>query len=135
MALTPGDTIHIPDTGPAHDKGKPHLFVALTTRCSKGMVLLVPLCTIRGKFDPACKVTKGEHGFAAADSYIAYYYINQFNAAALEKQLEQGILRSNDAVGPELLKRICDGVLNSSHTPPIEKKYYQTRLGDAAAKN
>jgi hypothetical protein len=134
VAIVPGDTIHIPDTGPAHERGKPHLFVVLTKPCINGMTLLVPMCRIRGKFDPACKLVPGEHAFVDEASYVAYYHINRFSMAVLEKQLAQGIIHANDPVNPALLKRICDGVETSRHCPPVEKTYYQEQLKAVAVK-
>lgn len=135
MTLAPGDTIHIPDTGPPHDKGKSHLFVMLTKPCGNERALLVPMCRIRSKFDDTCKLAPGEHAFVEEASYIAYHFLMQFNVVVLEKQIANGILRPNDPVNSGLLARICDGVLKSRHSPPIEKKYYQERLNDAAKKN
>ncbi|WP_315747873.1 MULTISPECIES: hypothetical protein [unclassified Bradyrhizobium] len=97
------------------------------------MIQLVPICTIRTKFDATCQVAPGEHDFADAKSYAAYYHICQFKSSVLEEQIQKKIIRTNAPVSAELLKRICDGVLASRHTPPIEKKYYQEQL-DAAAK-
>lgn len=94
------------------------------------MALLVPICTIRGKFDPACKVAPGEHGFIEDESYVAYYYMNQYKVAVLEKQISDGAIYPDEAVKADLLKRICDGVALSSHAPPVEKKYYKSRLAE-----
>jgi hypothetical protein len=134
VALSPGDTVHIPDTGPPRERGKPHLFVMLTSPCSKGMALLAPICTIRGKWDPTCRVAPGAHPFVTEDSYVAYYHLKQFKVAVLEKQIEQKILRTNDPISAALLKRICDGVVKSGHAPPVEKKYYQQRVAEEANK-
>jgi hypothetical protein len=75
---------------------------------------------IRGKFDATCKLAVGEHAFIEEESYIAYFHINQFSQAVLEKQLANGVIHSNEAVSP-LLTRICNGILVSRHCPPIEK--------------
>jgi hypothetical protein len=97
------------------------------------MVLLVPICRIRGAgYDPTCRLAPGEHSFIQEDSYFAYYFINQYSIAVLEQQLAQGIIRPNDPVLPALLERISDGVLRSRHCPPIERRYYQGRQNEAA---
>ncbi len=92
------------------------------------MIQLVPICTCRGKFDATCKVVTGEHGFVAAESYIAYHHMTQFKADVLEDQIQRGIIRTNDAVEDVLLKRIRDGVVVSRHSPPIERRYYQEQF-------
>jgi hypothetical protein len=89
------------------------------------MALLVPICTIRGRHDPACKVKAGEHDFVSEESYIAYHFANQYSVAALEKQLSEGIIKGDKPVDAALLTRICNGISTSRHCAPIEKKYYE----------
>jgi hypothetical protein len=98
------------------------------------MALLVPICRIRGNFDGTCTLAPGDHSFVEENSYIAYYHINQFNVAVLENQIANGVLRPNESVDSALLQRICDGVLKSRHSPPMEKKYYRERLVETAKK-
>ena len=98
------------------------------------MIQPVPICTVRKKFDATCEIEAGEHDFVVSKSYVAYYHTCQFKAAVLEEQIEKSVIRTNDAVDAELLKRICNGVLVSRHTPPIEKNYYQEQLDTRASK-
>lgn len=132
MALVPGNTVHIPDTGPPHARGRPHMFVVLTEPCAKGMILMAPICTIRSKHDATCKIGKGEHDFVQQESYVAYFDARQYKAEALDDQISKSIIRTDKDVTPALLKRICDGVSASRHTPPTERKYYEGRLAEAA---
>jgi hypothetical protein len=134
VALKPGDTVHIPDTGPPHDRGKPHLFVILTNPCDKGMALLVPICTIRGRYDTTCPVKAGEHEFVTDESYVAYHFINQYSIAALEKQLSDGTIKGDKPIESALLTRVCNGVSVSRHCPPVEKKYYEQQQTVTAPK-
>jgi hypothetical protein len=129
--MVPGDTVHIPDTGPPHDRGKPHLFVMLTTPDSNGMALLVPICRVRGKYDTTCKLAPGVHPFVTEDSYVTYYHLKQYKVDVLDKQIERQILRLNDSVDAGLLTRIRNGVSTSRHSPPIERKYYEEWLAEA----
>ena len=128
MTLVPGNTMHIPDTGPPHEKGRQHLFVVLTKPCSNGMVLAAPICTIRSKHDPACTVATGEHNFVTAESYVAYHFANRYKAEVLERQIEKGIIRPDTDVTSALLKRICDGISKSKQAPPKEQKYYAEQV-------
>ena len=98
------------------------------------MILTVPICTARGKHDATCEVTNGEHPFVTSASYAAYFHAERYKADVLEQQVDRGIIRTNDAVNPELLKRISDGVLKSKHTPPIERTYYEARQNTKASK-
>lgn len=123
--MSPGDTVWIPGTGPAHDKDRSHLYVIITEPCENGFVLAVPICTIRtSKYDKTCELKLGDHDFIEYPSYVAYYHVTRYKAEQLEKQIHGGALHADEPVKQEVLKRIRDGISSSRQIPPVEKKYF-----------
>jgi hypothetical protein len=94
------------------------------------MVLAVPICSIRNKYDSTCVLKASDHrNLLKNDSYVAYYHLETYAAKVLEDQAEKGILKAHEMLDGNTLARICDGVQKSRQSAPIYQRYfaYQTR--------
>jgi len=106
--------------------GKDHLFVILTSKCNEGHHLLVNFSSIyEGVFhDDSCVVNEGEHPFIKQPSYIVYRQARIDKATHLIK-----CFKPKEPVSDELFKRICEGLLLSTHTPKRVKLYFLENKG------
>ena len=114
-----GRTLHIPETG---DTG--HLFVVLTNKCQRGMVLLAPICTQRTKHDRTCLLGVGDHDFIKQPSYIMYAKMQLFIADELEKKIAIGFISTRNRFSDNVLALICEGVRQSGFSAPKFQNYY-----------
>ena len=97
-----------------------HLFIALTNEIDDGTgkgkrVLVVNVTTDYGTrgTDTTCLLSPGDHSFINNQSYIAYRYAELL---PLQELLSQSI-RYEGMVDTAVFERICQGVLESKHTP------------------
>jgi len=125
-----GHTLLIP-SGTASSPDQMHLFVIITERCDANRHLLVNLSTIRKgvHFDPACIVEVGQHPFVTARSYIAYRLARTDHAAHLTKCVDGWTFHQREDVSPQLLARICDGVLQSEFIKRADRRYFREVTG------
>lgn len=125
-----GHTLLIP-SGTANNPDQSHLFVVITDRCPANRHLLVNLTTIRAGIhhDPACIVEAGEHPFATERSYIAYRLARTDHAGHLMRCVDGWTFRQKENVSPELLQRICEGVLRSEFIKRADRTYFRQVTG------
>ena len=119
-----GCTLHIPGTGPDHDKARGHLFVILTETCQNGLNLLVPIATARGKSDRTCLLGLGDHPFISHPSYVQYARLEFYEAEVLRTKVLQKTIQPQDPFGGPIFARVCLGVAESRYAAPKFKLYY-----------
>jgi hypothetical protein len=109
---------------------KNHLFVILTEACPEVNILLVSFSTIRDErfYDDTCIVEPGEHPFIKNRSYIEYRKARIEKESHVIKCSEATYWFPHEPVSDELFKRICNGILDSPHTPKRIKDYYLSNI-------
>lgn len=107
-----GSTLLIP-SGPQGD----HLFFCVLepkVLTRKDCVLLVPLCSVRAKFDSSCIVEVGEHPFVSHKSFIDYRHARVDAVEDIERKLLSKYFKRGDPADQALLTRIQQGLQLSS---------------------
>ena len=105
-------------SGPSGD----HLFVVvfepkkITGYGQCEQVLLVPFCSIYPgeKYDPACILQTGDHGFLNHASYVDYRNSRIESVNHIRERIDNKIFRVHDPVSDLLLHRIQQGLDNSA---------------------
>ena len=122
-------TLAIP-SGPRGDPNREHLHILLTDPCGQErMILMVSACSVRPGLphDGTCYLHPGDHEFIRHRSYI-YYAMAQIQP---ERKIEAGIrtgdFRGQATMPDEVMARICQGLMDSPHTKPSIKAFYQAR--------
>ena len=128
-------TLWIPDTGPDHDPGRPHLFVILTEQDVNGLVLTVPICTRGARSDDTCLISAGTHRRLVNESFVAYYLLNTFSAKAMVHQEQTAIIRYEGMLGEEMFARICNGIGTSPQAAPVHRKYFENFKNDGSSQS
>lgn len=104
---------------PTRPKGH-HLCVILTDpREPVDTVLMVPICTIKGRHDGTCILVPGDHNFIVQDSYVAYALCRTARAYKLEQLVASGEAVDKGKITDDLLERILDGARISNQTKPF----------------
>lgn len=112
-----GDTLLIP-TGPSQ-----HLFVILNDPYgSIGEVVLVPICSIRRRWDTTCALHPGDHPFIRHPSYVEYRHGRIERLAVLQRGVANGSMVPGDPMDPPVLRAIRDGVDTSPQAKPALRK-------------
>jgi len=97
-----------------------HLCVVLTDPGEPvDTVLMVPICTVRGKHDETCTLTPDDHNFIVRDSYVAYALCRTARAYKLEQLVASGEAVDKGKISDDLLERILDGVRTSRQSKPF----------------
>lgn len=117
-------TLHIPNTGPAHDRRRGHLFVILTSPSSDKKVLTVSISSAHDRCDKTCMLNAGVHKFIRHDSFVLYALVQMYDADVLCNNHKEGICEYMGLIDHEIFERICDGLLDSEHTPPWARNYF-----------
>jgi hypothetical protein len=112
-------TIHIPDTGKTG-----HLFIILTNTCERGLNLLVPVCTVTGRFDRTCLLGVGDHKFIRHPSYVMYSKMDLYSAKHLTSQVRAGIFGYEGVLDERVFALVCAGVASSDFAAPKHQKYF-----------
>lgn len=120
-------TLWIPNTGPANDPSRGHVFVILTNTCADGKNLLVPVCTRRTKFDSTCLLGKGDHEFIKEPSFVFYAGLQTREAAVLKKQADDDIITYKGILDKKLFALVCAGVEQSRFSPPKFVHYFNAQ--------
>lgn len=116
-------TLHIPNTGPAHDKTRGHLHVVVNDPCKNGLNLLVVVNSHYDGCDETCVLDSG-HDFIKHLSFIKYARADTVETDLLVRSVKEGIVSYEGLFDDAEFTRICDGVLTSPHTKPRVKQYY-----------
>jgi hypothetical protein len=117
-----GDTFLI-DT--SNDK---HLFVVATDADRNGMHLLLSVSTVRPEarnIDRTCEIAAGAHSFIKKRSFVYYRKPEQRSASHIAKCVEGRSFAPKEPVAPELLERMCIGILTSVQSPRWAKDFYR----------
>lgn len=118
--LVPSGTTERPDLK--------HLFILLNDpHGEEQKVLIVSISTIReGRhYDGACRLFAGDHPFIRVDSWVVYAKARIETSSDLVKGVAQQVLIQHEPMPGEVFARICQGVLDSRHTPRYLKEFFR----------
>jgi hypothetical protein len=125
-------TIRMP-SGPKHDPGRDHLFVLVTdpiTVDGVKKILVVPLSSIKPYcgHDATCCLVIGDHPYINKPSFIDYSMAKVLSATSIQSQVDLGFFEAREMVSPQVMAKICAGILASPSTPPSARDFYQKTL-------
>lgn len=105
-----------------------HLFILLNDPVSdQRLVLMVSISTIRlNRFhDTCCLLGPGDHPFIRKDSFVLYSKARIESVRTLEEGVRRQLLVPKEPMDGAIFARICEGVLNSRHTPREIKLFFE----------
>jgi len=106
-----------------------HLWIVLTPP-SEGEVVTVSVTTKRRHSETLVELHPGDHPFIVHDSVIAYSYARIRTVEEIEIAVASGAARLHEPVSPEVLKRVCDGLIESDFTPYGIRNFYRSLQHD-----
>ena len=77
------------------------------------------------EIDPKFTLDRGDHPFIKHKSYIDYAGAEILSVADIRRKLENGVYKLKEISSPEVVKYICRGLLESSHSLPQHRKFYR----------
>jgi hypothetical protein len=120
-------TLTIP-SGPVGDPNREHLHVLLTNPVgAERLILLVSVCSVRAGFphDPTCYLYPGDHEFIHQQSYVYYARAVIQPEQKIVRGIQAGDFRGQQALDDAIMARICQGLMDSPHTKPSIKTFFQ----------
>lgn len=127
--MTPGSVLHIPDTGPAHDKKRGHYFVVLTApQPPADGCLIVPICSAHEKCDRTCLLQPNDHTSINRESFISYSQMKVYSSKHLTQKITSGVIETQRVVSPDVFVRIRKGVTTSPLAAPVYKSFLAKAL-------
>lgn len=94
-----------------------HLWLVLTDPDPEtAQVVMVMVVTQRQHTDKTVTLASGDHPFIRHDSNIDYGSARPFPSAKIQAALKSGAAKIQPEMTPELLEKVCAGVLLSSRT-------------------
>lgn len=116
-----GSTLLI--SGTHQDPDKFHLCIILNDPPDREprQVLYVPVIMVRKKYDRTCILDVGDHEFIKQRSCVHYAMVGVRAVAHLAKCGSR-----KDPLADDVLERVCAGILDSPHSPPWAKKFYES---------
>lgn len=102
-----------------------HLWIVLTPPC-EGEVVTVSVTTKRRRSETLVELHPGDHPFIVHDSVIAYSYARIRTVEEIEVAVASGAAKLREPVSPELLRRVCNGLLDSDFTPNGIRHFYKS---------
>lgn len=120
-------TLLVP-SGTPDDPGRKHLFILLTdVQPPDQTTLLVSVASVYGNtpHDPTCYLYPGDHPFIRHRSYVHYARARIELAPKLAEGVKQGQLIPQGTLGAAIFARVCKGLLESRHTTPKIKKFFE----------
>jgi len=105
-----------------------HLFILLNDPISdQKLVLMVSISTIRPKrfHDSCCLLGPGDHPFIRTASFVLYSKARIESVQTLEEGVRRQLLVPKEPMDSAVFARICEGVLNSRHTPKEIKLFFE----------
>jgi hypothetical protein len=119
-----GDCFHFPLGIPSYD---PHLWIVLKTDSKSSQLIMVNLTTEKSQSDKTTIIIPGEHRFVKHSTIVSYADAKISLIARVEEAMESNLAKKDISVSPELLTRICDGLIKSRYTPIKVKEFYLQR--------
>ena len=113
--------------------GSNHLFILLTNpkqpdgyACNHN--LLVPIGSIypNKPHDSTCRLYTGDHVFITHDSYVNYKFVRIEETQKLNDGCKNGYFKQLDNLDTRIFARVCQGLMDSRHTPLKAKIFYET---------
>ena len=121
----PGQILHIPGTGPAHDKQRGHFFVVLTGARENGACLLIPICSTHAKCDRTSILNIGDHHCIKRESFAMYSGMKLYAASHLESQIAKSVIELlPSTLSAKLISTVSVGIANSKFSAPVYQRFF-----------
>jgi hypothetical protein len=99
------------------DGSSEHLHLVLTAPNSFHEVITVSISTRRAKSETLVCLFPGEHPFIIRESVCLYRFAKIRICGAIELAIATGKARENEPASPQLIAKLCNGLLDSEFTP------------------
>lgn len=118
-------------SGPIDSPETKHLFVICTEPSPEKEFLLVGISTWRGLQCDAICILEPEVGieFIQQRSYVVYRRARVEKADTLIQGVKSGLLVAKPSIPKETFERICDGIMDSPHTPLRYRRFFNDHFG------
>lgn len=105
-------------TNPKHPTHPSHLHIIISDPSKNAQeIAVVNVTTLRGEFDPACIIERGDHPKIQQRSFVPYFRAWILNLNALKQLLDGGQIHRSDDMPTEALRRVQQGAMKSKATP------------------
>ena len=108
-----------------------HLFILLTDPVTEEqLVLIVNLSSVKPNipYDESCVLHEGDHTFIRKTSYVDYSRARIVPISQIQNGIKQGKIQPFEAIETDIFARVCYGLLQSRHTKPKLRRFYQDWL-------
>lgn len=122
------DVLHIPGTGPVHDRSRGHYHVVVTFADETDKVLLVPICSAHEKCDKTCLLCADDYRCLNHDSHIMYAKTNFYDHTRVVGKIALGEVELLDPISDAVFEGIRSGVFTSSFCTPLYKKHLKKMM-------
>ena len=111
---------------PSGPDNKLHLYVVLVDPNCHGIMLWVPVCSVRTDiyYDSSCLLEEGDHDFIKTASYVAYNFADRVHANHLEKMVRLNAYRLKPDASARVLQAILTGLASTDEVPKGIKQSY-----------
>lgn len=117
-------TLHIPDTGPDHDKERGHLHIVINDPCQNKKNLLVSLQSWHKRCDKTCVLSAG-HKFVKHKSFISYAHSIIADTDDIVSEVQSERVSYEGLFREEEFALIYAGVMKSTLTEPVVREYFR----------
>ena len=93
-------------------------------------MVTVSVTTKRQRSETLVELHSGDHPFIVHDSVIAYSYARIRTVEEIEVAVASGVARFREPVSPEILERVCNGLVESDFTPNGIRHFYKSIQND-----
>lgn len=129
MAVSRAQAFLIP-SGTALNPDIKHLHIVCTNPCADNCVLLVPVSSWTNSLcDKSCVLVAGEHEFIKHQSWIMYRNARIAPCADIDAGILSGKFVKKEDCKPEILTKVCAGLLASAAAKPKIKAYLLKNSG------
>ena len=113
------------------DGADEHLHIVLTTPTASGEVVTVSISTRKPKSESLVVLHKGDHPFIRHESTCLYHFSRIRSCTAIQDAVSKGLARQKHDASPELVKKLCAGLMESEFVPRGIRAFYKEIAGGA----
>lgn len=128
--LSPRDVLHIPWTGPSHDRSRGHYHVVLTEKNESDKVILVSICSYFDKCDYSCILDHDTYDQLNHKSFVMYSKTRFYLHTHIIGKIALGEINHVKSANDDMLSSIYLGAFKSGFCAPVYKKSIRSYLED-----
>jgi mRNA-degrading endonuclease toxin of MazEF toxin-antitoxin module len=99
--------------------------------CHPAEVITVSVTTKRRRSETLVELHAGDHPFITHESVISYAYAKVRTVEEIEAAIRSGEAKQREPVSADILRRVCNGLVESDFTPNDVRHFYRTAMQDS----